>query len=280
MKIKYLGTAAAEGVPALFCRCEVCRKSREAGGRNIRSRSQSIIDDRLLIDFSADTFWHSIRNGLDLISINSCLITHAHEDHLYPPDIPMRIPGYAHFGDRAVTPLNFYGSDTTLQWIRNLAEYDELISKNVIALHPVRPYEPFEVEGYTVTALKADHDQKTDPFIYIISDGKKSLLYAHDTDIFPDETWEYLEKSGVKLSYVSLDCTEGTREIRYRGHMYLGRNIEARRRLTETGAADENTLFCLNHFSHNAINACYDDMKPIADENGFLLSFDGAEFEF
>lgn len=28
MKIKYLGTAAAEGVPAIFCRCEVCRKSK------------------------------------------------------------------------------------------------------------------------------------------------------------------------------------------------------------------------------------------------------------
>ena len=51
MKIKYLGTAAAEGVPAIFCRCEVCRKSKEAGGRNIRTRSQSIIDDRLLLDF-------------------------------------------------------------------------------------------------------------------------------------------------------------------------------------------------------------------------------------
>ena len=51
MKIKYLGTAAAEGVPAIFCRCEVCRKSKAAGGRNIRTRSQSIIDDRLLLDF-------------------------------------------------------------------------------------------------------------------------------------------------------------------------------------------------------------------------------------
>ena len=45
MKIKYLGTAAYEGVPALFCRCEVCRGSRAAGGRNVRSRQQAILDD-------------------------------------------------------------------------------------------------------------------------------------------------------------------------------------------------------------------------------------------
>ena len=45
MKLKYLGTAAAEGVPALFCTCEVCRKSMELGGKNIRTRSQAIIDN-------------------------------------------------------------------------------------------------------------------------------------------------------------------------------------------------------------------------------------------
>lgn len=92
MKIKYLGTAAAEGVPAIFCRCEVCRKSKAAGGRNIRTRSQSIIDDRLLLDFCPDTFIHTLRDNIDLISIKSCLITHAHEDHLYPQDIQMRLP--------------------------------------------------------------------------------------------------------------------------------------------------------------------------------------------
>lgn len=166
MKIKYLGTAAAEGVPAIFCRCEVCRKSKAAGGRNIRTRSQSIIDDRLLLDFCPDTFIHTLRDNIDLISIKSCLITHAHEDHLYPQDIQMRLPEcFANFMGEEVTPLNFYGSDTTLQWIRDMEWCDALIEKNALALHPVKAFEPFEVEGYTVTALKADHDQKTDPFI-------------------------------------------------------------------------------------------------------------------
>ena len=63
MKIKYLGTAAAEGVPALFCRCPVCEKSRSAGGRNIRSRSQAIIDDTLLIDYPPDSFMHFINDN-------------------------------------------------------------------------------------------------------------------------------------------------------------------------------------------------------------------------
>ena len=86
MKLKYLGTAAAEGIPALFCECEVCKKSREKGGRNIRTRSQAIVDDTLLIDFPADTYMHALNNGIDLTYINHCIVTHAHADHFYPLD--------------------------------------------------------------------------------------------------------------------------------------------------------------------------------------------------
>ena len=34
MKIRYLGTAAAEGWPALFCSCPICTKARAEGGRS------------------------------------------------------------------------------------------------------------------------------------------------------------------------------------------------------------------------------------------------------
>ena len=56
MKLQYLGTAAAEGIPAVFCECENCIKSKENGGRNIRTRSQALIDDCILIDFPQDTY--------------------------------------------------------------------------------------------------------------------------------------------------------------------------------------------------------------------------------
>lgn len=65
MKIKYLGTAAYEGVPALFCNCEVCKKSRAAGGKNIRTRSQAVIDDKIMIDFNPDTVTHTLNYGID-----------------------------------------------------------------------------------------------------------------------------------------------------------------------------------------------------------------------
>lgn len=69
MKLKYLGTAAYEGVPSLFCDCVVCRKSKRTGGKNLRSRSQALVNDDLLIDFPADTVWHSHAYGLDWMSV-------------------------------------------------------------------------------------------------------------------------------------------------------------------------------------------------------------------
>ena len=46
MKLTYLGTAAAEGWPAAFCNCDGCRAARRLGGRNIRTRSQALVERR------------------------------------------------------------------------------------------------------------------------------------------------------------------------------------------------------------------------------------------
>lgn len=87
MKVRYLGTAAYEGVPSLFCQCRVCKESMKKGGRNLRSRSQMLVNDDLLIDFPPDTVWHAHKYGIDWSKIGNCLITHSHSDHLYPEDI-------------------------------------------------------------------------------------------------------------------------------------------------------------------------------------------------
>ena len=59
MKITYYGTSASEAWPALFCECEACRLARKYGGKNVRSRSQTLIDDTLLLDFPPDTNYHA-----------------------------------------------------------------------------------------------------------------------------------------------------------------------------------------------------------------------------
>ena len=93
MKIKYLGTAAAEGIPAMFCKCDNCNRARALGGKNIRTRSQALIDGKILIDFPADSYMHELRYGIDFSDIPALLITHVHEDHCYLSEMA---PGRKH----------------------------------------------------------------------------------------------------------------------------------------------------------------------------------------
>ena len=77
MKLQFLGTAAAEGIPSLFCQCDVCEKARARGDREIRSRSQAIVNDCLIIDLPCDTFYHATRFGIDLSRTRNFLISSA-----------------------------------------------------------------------------------------------------------------------------------------------------------------------------------------------------------
>ncbi len=95
MKIKYLGKAAAEGVPSIFCESEACKQAMDMGGKYIRTRSQALINDDLLIDFPDDTYMHYLTYKFDWKRIKSCIITHSHQDYLYHEEVEMRRPGFA-----------------------------------------------------------------------------------------------------------------------------------------------------------------------------------------
>ena len=207
MNIKYYGTSAAEGVPGMFCECEVCRKSRIAGGRNMRSRSQALVSGKLLIDFPPDTLYHIFNFGLPLHKIESLIITHKHEDHLRVSDLENRKPTFAYPED--MKPLNIYGTQPTVDDICGFLEKCNSMKSGRYILHEIVPFEPFCAEGMTITPYKANHDFRTSPVIYDISDGSKRMLYGNDTGRFLDETWDYIEHERPYFDFVSLDCTCG-----------------------------------------------------------------------
>ncbi len=273
MKFKYLGTAAAEGFPAMFCECDSCKKALKAGGKNIRTRSQAIVDDKLLIDFPPDTYMHVLYTGLELCKVKSLIMTHDHSDHLCSDDFGMRRVGFAYL--KPGTTLTVYGTEATCKKVTNTINTCNLSNQNRVVFELITPFVPFNVEEYTVTALKADHDPNCTPVFYIIGDNKKNIMYANDTGYFPDETWDYLEKNKPYLNFVSLDCTTGIKECRH-GHMGLSTNAEVKERLIAIGCADQKTVFCVHHFSHNGL-FIYDEIVPVAKEYGFSVSYDGME---
>ncbi|HZJ77392.1 MAG TPA: MBL fold metallo-hydrolase [Clostridia bacterium] len=277
MKLKYLGTAAAEGIPALFCFCPVCQKSEKAKGPNIRTRSQAIIDNKILVDLPPDTYFHVLNGGLDLKNITTLLVTHSHSDHLYAKELEFRKHGFAYTEEgEKQKPLNIYCTDIAGESIRDIIEKGNL-DENVVKYTPIEAFKPFKAEGYTITPYKANHDKHSGPVFYSISDGEKTMLYANDTGYFPEETWAELEKSKQHFNFVSLDCTGIILDYRD-GHMGINACGEVKQRLIEIGCADEKTTWCYHHFSHNGL-LTHDEFLPVAKEHGFLVSYDGMEVE-
>lgn len=276
MKFQYLGTAASEGLPALFCQCDICSKSRKKGGKHIRTRSQAIINDDLLIDFNADTFMHFIKFGIDSSKIKYCIVTHNHSDHFYPEDLIMRISPYSHLKEDF--PLTVYGSE-----IVGKAMSEVLFTarhSDSIKFKSVYEFNKFKAGDYEITPLKALHGQDSGPLIYMISKCGKTILYAHDTAYFHESVWKYFEETKPYFNFVSLDCTQANDpEMNYNSHMNLADNIKVKERLLALDSADENTVFACNHFSHNGLNSDYASFEKIAAKNGFLTSYDGMKFE-
>ena len=234
MKIKYLGTAAYEGIPSLFCQCETCRKSLEIGGRNIRSRSQALINDDLLLDFPPDTVFHFQKYKFDWSKVTNCLITHSHSDHFYPEDIQMIRNDYCHTAHYKIT---YHSGDTVFNSLNQIItnEKDKFMNMDVNRLEAGKMY---QIGNYQVMPLKANHDSNASPLFYAISDGNKRILYAHDTGYFSEESWGYLKTFG-KFDLVSLDCTGSTDTGWINGHMCIETNLNVFKRLKELGLMDE-----------------------------------------
>jgi phosphoribosyl 1,2-cyclic phosphate phosphodiesterase len=143
----------------------------------------------------------------------------------------------------------------------------------------LQPMEKVQIDKYTVYPVRGVHAPGAGPLIYAISDGEKTLLYWHDSGPLPDEAFAYWKENGLRFDFVSMDCTSGCSPMNYDAHMNLERNILMRDRLKAEGLADDKTVFCCNHFSHNGANSLYDEFVEIAAKEGFITSYDGMVVE-
>ena len=111
MKFTFLGTAASNGYPALFCQCHLCAAAWTLGGKNLRKRSAALINDDLLIDLGPDILMASQLHNVPLTNVQYCLQTHPHSDHLALSYLHYRSSG---FGVVGAPLLHFYASSATL----------------------------------------------------------------------------------------------------------------------------------------------------------------------
>lgn len=267
MKIQFLGTAAAEGFPAVFCNCEYCQKARELGGKNIRTRSQALINDDLLLDFPADTYHHFLENKIEGDKIKYLFITHSHGDHLYPGDL--RLHGHVYAHNMREELFQVYCGSGAYEKISDAGWLPQGIEVNVI-----EPYRTVTVGDYEVTALPARHAKGDGALFYVIR-GEKTILYAHDTGYFYDEVFAFMEAKGMVFDMISLDCTNVEIPITDEGsHMGVDNVARVLKRLEEIGAVTDKTIKYVNHFSHNG-NPQHHILEGLVAKYGCNVSYDG-----
>lgn len=278
MKVRYWGTAAAEGIPCAFCGCKVCAEARKKGGRYIRTRSQALVDDSLLIDFNADTYTHSLHYRFDLSKMQSVLITHIHADHYYPDELCNRGVNFAK--DLPFETLKMYGSEDILKASEKLLYLQKQKRVEFIIL---QPYQTYEIEGIQVTPLPAEHGTEH-PFVYILEKQGKTFFLFNDSGFLCDEAMEFLKERKFAFDCVSYDCTFGDADASFGGsykaqHLGIPNILKARELFIQNGNIKAETKEVLTHFSHNIATIGYGDMKKTAKKYGFVLAYDGMQIQ-
>ena len=269
---KILGTAAAEGWPALFCPCAACEEARRRGGKDIRRRAAYQLGERIRVDLGPDTYAQMLEFGLRYDRLEHLLITHSHEDHLCPAELGYRRAGFAvELPDDAM--MTIYGNDRVEERIDAAGLELEACKAQ---FRRIKLFEPIELgEGVTATAILADHAGDEQAVNYLFEREGRTLLQGNDTGWWPEESWEFL--SGQTLDAVVLDCTYGPKPGGM-SHLGVHEVVQVRDELTKLGALAAGCRFIATHFSHNG-GWLHDQLCEFFEPENIEVAYDGMELE-
>lgn len=268
MTIKLLGTGGAAGIPSPFGSSRVSEHARRAGGREVRARSAATVDGQLQIDLGPDVWAQARKFGLDVRDWIAVVFTHADADHFAPEELQYAL--YP-FTDSCSMELALYGNNVVAERIRD--RYPDW----PIEVVTTQSFEAFQVAEYTVTPVKANHgspDEDTQNLI--VERGGKTLLYATDTGIWEEPTWDFL--SGVRLDCLVLECTEGFELTPYNGHLDIEEFAAVLERLRKAGTVHGGTQVVSTHHSDLG-NATYEELVPAMARLGAAVGYDGMSLE-
>lgn len=286
MKLTFLGTGAGEGYPGYWCECPHCTYARKHRGKNLRTNSCLAIDEELLIDIGPSSFDNAVRFGVNLTQIKTLLITHPHEDHLYPQNLFWRYTdeilleksymeqmkcGGPRFTD--IQELNVYGNKYTIEVLKHSFKEDQ--SRKMV-FNEVLEGKKFETNGYWIMPVRGNHGiEKGLAHSYVIQKENKTMLYALDTGTYDADQFQLIKK--FKYDLIIMEGTTGLNE-QYGGHMCLQNNIQMRNELDKYGCLQHNSRFILTHMSPHWCPP-HDWYESIVEAEGMELAYDGKQIE-
>lgn len=241
MTIRLLGTGGADGIPGFFANDEVSRYAREQGGKELRSRAAAIIGSGLKIDLPPETFNQLVREGLDARDWTGLFFTHSHEDHCAVSELQYAL--YPFVSTEAL-PFTIFGNSNVLRLIRT--RYPDW----PLDLVETKSFEPIQHGPYTITPIEANHIEGEDCHNLIVEREGKRLLYATDTGVWGEKTFDYLSHQSP-INLLVIECTDGFVHSAYQGHLNIDSCVTVVNRLREMGVLHPDAAVVTTHHSHS-----------------------------
>jgi phosphoribosyl 1,2-cyclic phosphate phosphodiesterase len=271
MKLICCGSGASEGIPALFCDCQICRNARLEKGREIRRRSAYQLGQKIHVDFGPDSFWQMNHFALDYTKLQELFITHDHRDHLHAPSLGYRNRIFS----SGVAPMTLRADAAVLDKISiQLREHNTTFEECQIEPVPLTDgiMTDLPEDGLKFCSYPANHGGHA----HLISFHRNNfgLLIGHDSGYFSEACWEMMKNR--KFDLVLLDCTYGSRSgVDHNDcHMSLETIREVMERLGEMGCLGDNAQVIATHFSHNGM-CSYEELCRLTENSGIQVAYDG-----
>jgi len=271
MKIEILGTAASEGMPALFCECGLCHEAARRGGKNVRTRTSLMLGEKHKLDLPPDTFFHSLQRGKPFSKVEHLFITHSHADHFYPESLRLRSEPFAYV--ESARSLHIYGSEA----VYALAE-DALGSPlpEGLMFHRVELFRSFSAGEIDVFPVKAAHKEDEVCLNYAFISGGRGVLQAFDTGWYEEDTWAAL--SGLMLDVAIVECTAGKLNEPPTSHLGIEPLIRMKEKLLDENALRPNGKVVATHFSHIG-GMLHEELEEALSPAGIEVAYDGMVVE-
>ena len=267
MKIRLLGTGGADGIPGLFSNDEVSRYARLNGGKDVRTRAAALIDGVLKIDLPPETCMQALRDGVDPSDWTGLIFTHSHEDHCAISEIQYALYPFVSADH---LPFSIYANHAVMGMIHE--RYPEW----PMDLIETRSFESYRHGPYVVTPIEANHIEGEDCHNLLVESDGKSLLYATDTGMWSERTFEFL--STRVLDCLVIECTDAFVPSGYHGHLDLELCVEVVTRLRGYGTLKEGVPVITTHHSHSGgANHC--QLERAMAPYGMKPGYDGLVIE-
>ena len=252
MKVKLLGTGAADFLPSLK------DTNRYTVDIEIRRSTCTLIDETLLIDCGPHLLDEIKLFGGDITKMDNILLTHYHGDHI---------------NKEVLTEfVSLRGKKVNL-WYNEEIAMPEIEG---VILKPIKIQQEFEVDGFKITALAANHNKGA--VHYSIEKDDKKIFYGCDGAWLLMDTFYFMKDKGYDM--MIMDATMGNYDGDWRvcEHNSIPMVKMLVKSFKSYGVTKEDTKIVLDHLART-LHRSYEITQEAVKDEGFIIGYDGLELE-